>query len=313
MSGGGAVVEVTQTVTNSTTHTREQGWVAQEADTTAPPVPMHLFRDEFDSPPQTLCADLLEPHVGIKCGAGVFNAGEPLWRPASGGTTHQNPLYGLLNCYAQCTPPLVVLGCPLIAVGYLGCMHWMLEFNGLPQGAVAVEGGEKEFLLDRLAGGWSLSLDTGFGAPGGNVYISHVFQDEYYAKHKPIYGPVTAERTQTLGVEARMTMYQKIEWRGERMRLSGGGKPPQTQKCTLFRGPDGKLFLDNIGSVLERIVWVDGKEVELAVINALGYRIYLKRLGLDRITVMHPYVIDTVTHTQTITNTTNVHHYQPVG
>ena len=131
-------------------------------------------------------------------------------------------------------------------------------------------------------------------------------EDEYYARGVK-YTPLEGSRS-VMGGEQIMLSF--IAWRGERMRMSGAGHAPQTQKCSLYRAPDGKLHIDNIGSAIVGIVWVDGKEAELQLVNALGYRFYVKRKGMQSITAMHPYVRDTVTQMQTVTTAVG---YVPVA
>jgi hypothetical protein len=205
----------------------------------------------------------------------LINKGEPLW--SEGGQWPQMPVPDEFKafCCGLCVP----------------CLKGQLPFlRGIPAGSNPLPQAEKDALCARLAGHWQIQvLGTDPSAP---------------AKNKTM-------------IAGNPMVYTDMEIRGDSMFISGGMhnqtqsvgggsdshgnhqhsstvttavvNKPQEQKIIPFRGTDGRLYVDNIGSFLEK-----DSDGEVEFNNGLGAKMLLQR-GWKRSGLPNPNAVALVT------------------
>jgi hypothetical protein len=183
----------------------------------------------------------------------LINKGEPLW--SKDGQWPQMPVPDELKAFC----------CGLCVCIMKGQLPFM---RGIPAGSNPLPQAEKDALCVRLAGHWQIQvLGCDPSAP---------------AKNKAM-------------IASNPMVYTDMEIRGDSMFISGGMhnttnhisngqdnyssavttavvNKPQEQKIIPFRGTDGRLYIDNIGSFLEK-----DSDGEVEFNNGLGAKMLLQR------------------------------------
>eukprot|EP00584_Thalassiosira_punctigera_P003050 CAMPEP_0172537350 /NCGR_PEP_ID=MMETSP1067-20121228/8967_1 /TAXON_ID=265564 ORGANISM="Thalassiosira punctigera, Strain Tpunct2005C2" /NCGR_SAMPLE_ID=MMETSP1067 /ASSEMBLY_ACC=CAM_ASM_000444 /LENGTH=253 /DNA_ID=CAMNT_0013322637 /DNA_START=456 /DNA_END=1217 /DNA_ORIENTATION=- len=136
-----------------------------------------------------------------------------------------------------------------------GYMRKFLSVRGLPQGVKPLPSYERDELLRRLAGNWKIQL-----LPGNTSTMRMISYEDIFIS----------------GDEMVMSggTHNASSGTGEHRHRAARANEPQESRIVPFRGRDGTLYLDQLGSKVVRES-PDGGEIELD--NAMGFKMLWQR------------------------------------
>jgi hypothetical protein len=180
--------------------------------------------------------------------SGVFNKGEPLYAGPNGQKV-MLPEYKYLYCFAILNP-------------CVWCMISKLKVRGLPRDAVPLGESEKQRLLAKLQGYWKVQPIS-----VGGYYNSFTYTDVHVEGDKMIFSGGMHNQTFTSHSPHSSGHHHHTTTHAVANR-------PQEQRILPFRGSDGTLYVDNVGSILVREE-ADNSEIEIN--NCMDMKLKLVR------------------------------------
>lgn len=186
--------------------------------------------------------------------AQVMNEGKPLWSENGQWVKMPVPEAFKQFCCGLCVP----------------CIAGQLPFlRGIPTGSTPLPQAEKDALCARMAGHWKIQqLGCDSAAPKKNIAAmsanSMVYTDMQIRGDSMFISGGMHNQTQSVGGGGTDDYSSQV--------TTAVVNKPQEQKIIPFRGPNGELYIDNIGSFI-----VGEEDGEMELNNGLGAKMLLQR------------------------------------